>query len=729
MLFKYIFLIFTSLVVFNAFSQSAWKTEISSVDIYNIQEDKNGNIWVLSYENYQNNRLSKFDGTNWIKYDETNGLLPANQILKFKADSQGNIWFLNPQGLIKYDGSNFSKFTKDCPSAQNFDIDKNGNIWIVTTENILQFNGSNWFTHSLPGNNIGTKELLSLQIDGNGKLWFATASGLLSYDGLNWNKLNKSNSNLQYENISSISIDNSNKIWLIVKDENYKEKLLLFDGINFTNLSASNTNLSASNNYTMIIKHDKIGNTWILNDGKSLLKFNGTNWANFSNNNYVFSNFFIDNLGNLWINSSYTLNVYPFTQSLLLLKFNGSDWRYYNSSNSGLNMQQTRPSLFFNDKKGNMWFGTQIGGVGGPGLIKLTGDGNSEICNLDELPITKKLNLDCPSKSNIVLYSNIIKSNNFEYNWTLNNNIINSVLDSIKITSDGNVKLKIYDKYCFKEKNMNFFISDTILPTPSICMVTNQKNHNLVIWENINNSFISKYRIHKLNQSTSNFELIHEQSKNEISQWLDTASRTNTNSDEYRICILDICGKETTLSNEHKTLLLSSNIGLNGTVNLSWNPYVGFEYQNFEIWRSTDGTNFIKIGSVANNSYAYIDNNPPATAWYQIRISKQNSCNPSTRGITSVNSNIISKDGKSLGLKNMENNTISIYPNPSNGSFTLKSTSTMIGKSVNIMDITGRCVYAGIVNTTSQNVSMENIENGTYFISVDYKEAIKLIKE
>jgi hypothetical protein len=53
----------------------------------------------------------------------------------------------------------------------------------------------------------------------------------------------------------------------------------------------------------------------------------------------------------------------------------------------------------------------------------------------------------------------------------------------------------------------------------------------------------------------------------------------------------------------------------------------------------------------------------------------------------------------------------------------------MIGKSVNIMDITGRCVYAGIVNTTSQNVSMENIENGTYFLSVDYKEAIKLIKE
>ncbi len=84
---------------------------------------------------------------------------------------------------------------------------------------------------------------------------------------------------------------------------------------------------------------------------------------------------------------------------------------------------------------------------------------------------------------------------------------------------------------------------------------------------------------------------------------------------------------------------------------------------------------------------------------------------------------------ETASISQIDNSAISIYPNPSNGSFTLKSTSTMIGKSVNIMDITGRCVYAGIVNTTSQNVSMENIENGTYFISVDYKEAIKLIKE
>lgn len=84
---------------------------------------------------------------------------------------------------------------------------------------------------------------------------------------------------------------------------------------------------------------------------------------------------------------------------------------------------------------------------------------------------------------------------------------------------------------------------------------------------------------------------------------------------------------------------------------------------------------------------------------------------------------------ETASISNIDNSAISIYPNPSNGSFTLKSTSTMIGKPLNIIDITGRSVYAGVINATTQNVSMENIENGTYFLSVDNKEAIKLIKE
>lgn len=84
---------------------------------------------------------------------------------------------------------------------------------------------------------------------------------------------------------------------------------------------------------------------------------------------------------------------------------------------------------------------------------------------------------------------------------------------------------------------------------------------------------------------------------------------------------------------------------------------------------------------------------------------------------------------ETASISHIDNSILSIYPNPSNGSFTLKSTSTMIGKPINIMDITGRSIYAGVINATSQNVSMENIENGTYFLSVDCKEAIKLIKE
>ena len=354
------------------------------------------------------------------------------------------------------------------------------------------------------------------------------------------------------------------------------------------------------------------------------------------------------------------------------------------------------------------------------------------IIQINELQPLVKFNRKC-SNSYAVVYNPYSKQNKIE--WLDNiQNLISANQDSLLVSNSNTYFIRVYDNLCknlYKIFSNNLIIRDTLLNKLSahICMITNLNGYNLVVWNNLNNDYLAQYKIYKQSQMTSNYELIHKQSKHESSQWIDSLDNVSMNINRYKISFVDYCDNESQLSSNHTTILLTSNVGLNGTVNLLWNPYEGFDYQNFEIWRSTDGTNFMKFGSVANNSYAYIDNNPPATAWYQIRISKQDACNPTTRGITSVNSNIISKDGKSLGLKNMVNNSISIYPNPSNGSFTLNSSSTMIGKSVNIMDITGRCVYAGIVNTTSQNVSMENIENGTYFLSVDCKEAIKLIKE
>ena len=56
------------------------------------------------------------------------------------------------------------------------------------------------------------------------------------------------------------------------------------------------------------------------------------------------------------------------------------------------------------------------------------------------------------------------------------------------------------------------------------------------------------------------------------------------------------------------------------------------------------------LSTVANNTYAYIDHNPPATGYYQIRIVNPTACNPSVRGINSVISNTVDKNGKIINV-------------------------------------------------------------------------------
>jgi ligand-binding sensor domain-containing protein len=688
---NYFKLFLAILFVTNVTGQSGWlnynssNSPLPSNTITSIKIDVNGNKWIGTDKG-----LCKFDGTNWKIFNTENSNIPGNYINSIALDLNSNIWVstikydLDTTRAISYfDGINWNNVKN---VSGMIAIDSYDNKWIIADTGLYKFNGNTWkkFTFKPASNMNMLTSPSNLTIDHNDAVWVAVGGihGLyrIINDEIKFFDVAEGGG----FQLNSIFVDVDNKIWINGRSMSMGkgEGAYLIDQVsNNKNRVYDKSILGSENN----------GNRWFLDNGIS--KFDGTKWINYSFLNSKILGYFE--------NENYKCGTPPNPTS----------------NNNGVN-------FLVIDKSGNKWIATTNG------LSCLRGNGESNLCS-DNISLVDVKNIaKCNGNSSVLLNSKI-KDNSLVYIWKDGDNFtLNSKTNSLEVKYTGFYKLLVHDNICYQTTCTYVNeIKDTILPSVPICMITNQNNHNLVVWENIDNDYVSKYRIYKQNQTTSQYELVHEQSKQYNSQWLDTLSSTITNNDRYKISILDSCGNETPLSDNHSTMLLSSNMGLNGTVNLSWNPYEGFDYPTFEIWRSMDGNNFTKIGSVANNSYAYIDNNPPAIAWYQIRISKQDACNPTKRVLTSVNSNIISKEGKSLGLKNMEYNAISIFPNPSNGSFTLNSTSTMIGKPLNIIDITGRSVYAVVINATTQNVSMENIENGTYFLSIDNKEAIKLIKE
>ncbi len=254
--------------------------------------------------------------------------------------------------------------------------------------------------------------------------------------------------------------------------------------------------------------------------------------------------------------------------------------------------------------------------------------------------------------------------------------------------------------------------------TPVICLVTNQNNKNLVVWQETPSDKAYKYRIYKQNNTTSNYDLLHEQPKADLSEYLDITSTPNTLISRYKISLIDSCDNESALSSNHTTILLSSNLGTNNTVNLNWNSYEGFVYSNFEIWRSLDGINYSLLSTVANNTYSYIDVNSNTQSYYQIRIVNPNSCTSSKSMFSGIVSNIIDKSGNAVaGVLESSINNFTIYPNPTNDKLLIKNVKE--GSFIKIQDLNGREIYNEEVKSELVEIDLNNYaRKGIYFVSI-----------
>jgi hypothetical protein len=72
--------------------------------------------------------------------------------------------------------------------------------------------------------------------------------------------------------------------------------------------------------------------------------------------------------------------------------------------------------------------------------------------------------------------------------------------------------------------------------------------------------------------------------------------------------------------------------------------------------------------------------------------------------------------------------TISLYPNPNNGSFMLQSSGN-IGKEYTIYDMIGRVVAQGNINSDKQTITLKNISAGAYTLEIKGNKAVRFVVE
>ena len=163
----------------------------------NVLEDRSGNIWIASWDG-----IIQYDGKQFTNYTLKFGLRQFH-VFSMLEDSKGNLWFgNNGSGLFRYDGTALINFTeekglsnpefrlsgKDGPNtlARVYSIneDRNGDLWIGTVDaGVWRYDGTN-LTQYTTRDGLTSNAINTIYKDHLGDLWFGTdADGVCRFNG------------------------------------------------------------------------------------------------------------------------------------------------------------------------------------------------------------------------------------------------------------------------------------------------------------------------------------------------------------------------------------------------------------------------------------------------------------------------------------------------------------------------------------------------------------------
>ncbi|MFH1321233.1 MAG: PKD domain-containing protein [Bacteroidota bacterium] len=162
-----------------------------------------------------------------------------------------------------------------------------------------------------------------------------------------------------------------------------------------------------------------------------------------------------------------------------------------------------------------------------------------------------------------------------------------------------------------------------------ICLVTvdSATGRNIIVWEKLQVQGVQSYNIYKESTQAGLYYLIGNVPVDSLSQFIDSLSNPLQQAWRYKISIMDSCGNESELSQAHKTMHLTINLGIGDNINLIWDHYQGFSFLTYYIHRYSTANGWEEIDSIASNLTSRTDFSPPAgNLFYQVVVKHPDGC-------------------------------------------------------------------------------------------------------
>ncbi|MFA6403601.1 MAG: T9SS type A sorting domain-containing protein [Salinivirgaceae bacterium] len=237
------------------------------------KSDQNGNLWFVgsiykdTWHHGDSFTVYKFDGTKWYDYSLSKSFAYSTcSSITFQND--GKIWFTTTDnGAYMYNGASWQQYkTSVFTGAKSMTIDSIGNKWFANSNGLVKFDGSNWTVFNPSNSGLKFNTVNDLAIDKNGNIWLATGSPdetsdpttgrIAKFDGTNWTYYKPFNDADGLNYVYSVAIDPNGKVWA-----GTYYRLTVFDGVKWTNYTDSHSP-SSDNLQVLSIDFDSHGNKW-----------------------------------------------------------------------------------------------------------------------------------------------------------------------------------------------------------------------------------------------------------------------------------------------------------------------------------------------------------------------------------------------------------------------------------------------------------------------------------
>ncbi|OIP01858.1 MAG: hypothetical protein AUJ98_03120 [Bacteroidetes bacterium CG2_30_33_31] len=309
---------------------------------------------------------------------------------------------------------------------------------------------------------------------------------------------------------------------------------------------------------------------------------------------------------------------------------------------------------------------------------------------------------------------------------------------NIFVKNSSNYTVTTTDINLCKTTSQPYVVNASLLSVPEICIVgvDSATNHNYIVWQRQSNSLIDSFRIYRESTVAGVYYKIGTTSINSSGIFYDINSNPIVKAYRYKITAIDTCGMETPPSDFHKTIHLNINAGLNGTWNLIWDHYVGFNFGSYRIFRGSDSTALQPLTQIQSTLNSYTDLTPPAgKVYYQIEAVAPHPCYPdsifakaNTNYNTSRSNNVNTGMASNIGIneKMITNFAVNIYPIPNKGQFTMELVSNSKDEyQIRIVNILGKEIYKvdnlKVNDRLVQQLNLLNPAKGVYYIIVENK--------